>query len=158
MDEVEIKTEFNYTLTTQFKYADGTGEQVPAKFITFYAPTRKCIKECSALKQAFFRAMNEQDTSKATGETEVEIESKDIMALLAISNKVDLPDVMEVAAQLFLLPGIALVDGEHKFKTALMDRVSVDDFENMLGEYLLNFTLASSLAQLKEKSHKESSA
>ncbi len=151
----EMKTEFNFTLTTQFQYAEGSGEQISAKFITFHAPTRKSIKECSALKQAFFRAMNEQDTSKATGETEVEIESKDIMALLAISNKVDLPDVMEVAASLFQIPGIALIDGEHKFKTALMDRVSVDDFEAMLGEYLLNFTLASSLNQLKEKSRKE---
>jgi hypothetical protein len=156
------ETEFQYVLKQPFSYASH-GEQVDAKFIAFTAPTSKTSRECAALKQSFFRAMSErneaggQTVSTAT-EVETEIESADVIALLAMSKDVDLPEVMDIAKRLFQMPGIALVDGETKFGTSLVDKVSIDDFEDMIGEYMVNFILASSLKRLKDKSSKESQA
>ncbi len=161
-DEVEVdevKTEFRFVLTTAFQYSK-EGEQINAQFIRLQAPTSKCMRECSALKQAFFRAMGDQkDAVSARGENvdiEIEIKGEDILSMISMSKAVDLPDLMDTAKQLFLMPDIALIDGEHKFKNTLAERMSVDDFQNMFGEYMVNFILASSLKLLKEKSSKES--
>ncbi len=158
-DEVEVdevKTEFRFVLTSAFQYSK-EGEQVNAKFIRLQAPTSKCMRECAALKQAFFRAMSDQADGAKTGkvDVDVEIESEDVLAMISMSKTVDLPDLLDTAKELFLMPDIALIDGEHKFKNTLAERMSIDDFQNMFGEYMVNFILASSLKQLKKKSSKE---
>lgn len=161
MEEKEIRnedgllTEFNYFLIKKIQYAF-KGDMTEASFITFYAPTSKVTKECAALKQAFFRAIGEQE-GEGEADPDYEIQGDDILNLLAMSKEVDLPDVMEIAKKLFQAPGIALVDGETKLGNSLFDKLSIDDCEAMLGKYLANFTLASALKSLKEKSLKESS-
>ncbi len=158
-DEVEvdeIKTEFRYVLASTFQYSK-EGEQTNAKFIALTAPTSKCMRECAALKQAFFRAIDDQKDAKAARgdvDTDLEITGEDILSMLSMSKTVDLPDLLDTAKQLFLMPGIALIDGEHKLKTTLIERMHIDDFQNMFGEYMVNFILASSLKLLKEKSSK----
>jgi hypothetical protein len=154
----DFQIEFQYSLKRSFSYSH-KGDTVDAKFITLTAPTSRTAKECSALKQAFFRAMSEQQTVTSSGEatnTDLEIEGGDVMALLAMSTEVDLPDVLDVGKKLFQQPGIALVDGEAKLGGTLIDRMSLDDFEDMLGEYMVNFILASSLTRLKDKSFRVS--
>jgi len=154
----ELKTEFQYVLKSPFSYAS-KGETIEAKFVVLTAPTSRTTHECAALKQAFFRAMGEQDSTTATGAEQASdytIEGPDIMTLLAMSKNVDFPDVLEVAKRLFQMPGIALVDGETKFGSALIDRMSIDDLEDMLGQYMVNFILASSLKRLQDKSTKVS--
>ena len=153
----ENATEFNYVLKTKFGYAN-KGESAQAEFITLTAPTSRTTRECAALKQAFFRATSEQEstTTVSNAEVDIDIDGSDIMALLAISKSVDLPDVMDIGKKLFQMPGIAQIDGETKLGNTHIDRMSVDDFEAMLGEYLINFILASSLRQMKEKSSKVS--
>lgn len=158
-DEVEldeIKTEFRFVLARTFQYSKD-GEQVNAKFISLQAPTSKCMRECAALKQAFFRAMGDQQDTVTAVKTdkEIDIKKEDILFMISMSKTVDLPDLLDTAKQLFLLPDIALVDGEHKLKNTLIERMSVDDFQNMFGEYMVNFILASSLKLLREKSSKE---
>jgi hypothetical protein len=151
----ENETEFQYILQTKFSYAN-KGETVQAEFITLSAPTSRTTRECAALKQAFFRATNDQETTTTTRESDadLDIDGSDVMALLAISSSVDLPDVMDIGKKLFQMPGIALVDGETKLGSTLIDRMSVDDFESMLGEYFVNFILAFSLRKMKDKSSK----
>lgn len=150
----EFQTEFQYILKQPFTYAH-KGDNVEAKFIALTAPTSKTTHECAALKQSFFRAMSEREgTSETTDDTDIEIEGADVMSLIAMSKDVDLPEVLDIGKRLFQMPGIALVDGETKFGNAILDRMSLDDFEDMLGEYMVNFILASSLKRLKEKSSK----
>jgi hypothetical protein len=158
MSETDIqKIEFEYILKTKFGYAS-KGETAEATFITLFAPTSKTTRQCAALKQAFFRAMGEQEGGGGEEQTDssFDIEGSDVMALLAMSKNVDLPDVIDISKQLFKMPGIALVDGETKLGESLIDRMSVDDIEDMLGEYMINFILASSLKRLREKSSKVS--
>ena len=154
----EGATEFKYVLKTPFDYTF-KGDTAKAEFITLSAPTSKTTQECSALKQAFFRAMGEREGKggKADVDAEVDdIEGSDVLILIAMSNNVDLSDVMDNAKKLFQQPNIAMIDGETKMKTELIGRMSVDDLEDMLGEYMVNFTLASSMKRLKNKSSKES--
>jgi hypothetical protein len=164
MSETEEKftqiDEFQYPLLKPFNIAK-TGDEVEATFIRFHAPTSKVIKQCAALKQAFFRAMQEQQDKPSSAVPDVvdqkqpEIFGHDVMNVIAISTQVDLTEVMEIAKQLFQAPNIALVEGEHKFGSAVIDRMSAEDLECALGEYLVNFILASALMRLKEKSLKE---
>ena len=157
-DTILPESEFNYPLLVPFKYASKSGDNSNATFILFTAPSAKVIKECSALKQAFFRAMGEQqekdNTATDNDEKEVVIEGHDIIQLISTSSSVDLPEILDIAKKLFTAPGIALIDGESKFTDNNIGRVSYEDFELMLGHYLVNFILASSLNRLQNKSTK----
>lgn len=158
-DDEEQKSEFQFPVTSPFQIA-AKGNVEDATFITFHAPTAKVIGECSSLKQAFFRAFTESGERNTSSETQadpdVEIFGHDVIDLLASSSNVDMPDVMDIAKKLFMAPGIALVNGEIKFGTAVVDRMSAEDFQNAVGEYLVFFVLASSLKRLKEKSSEQS--
>jgi hypothetical protein len=146
-DEGEIKTEFRHDLGSKFTYSS-KGSLVEATFIILSAPSTKYSKECSALKQAFFRAL-------PPGDAEVEPDAKDptgmeVMILLAISTKVELPEVIEIGKKL-LSSGLAQVDGEAKLTMHLIELMRADEFDEMLGEYIVNFIIASSLAKMKSK-------
>lgn len=147
------KTEFDFQLSKGFSYSH-QGDQTEASFVRLTAPTSRHSRECAALKQAFFRAQNSfqgQVESSGAEAPDEEIAGHEVILMIAASTAVDLPDVLDVARKLFS-SGIAMVDGETKLTGGLMDRMDQDDFELMLGEYLVNFTLASSLERMKEKS------
>jgi len=155
-EDTELKTEFKYVLKSPFSYSKD-GQVIDAQFITLKAPTSRTTTECASLKQAFFRAMSEQEGGDADkADPDFDISGSDIMTLIAMSKSVDLPEVLAIGKKLFQQPGIALVDGETKLGNELMNRMSVDDLEDLLGDYLVNFILASSLQRLREKSGKAS--
>ena len=146
----DLMSEFQFPLKrSEVSYSSG-GEQATAGFIQLTAPTSRHSKECAFLKQAFFRAIpKDQD---ADPDAVFEKPSGDeVMTILAMSNDVDLGGVLEVAAKLFTQPGVALIDGEAKLTKHILDQFHQDDFESMVGEYLVNFTLASSLERMSEK-------
>jgi hypothetical protein len=146
----KLKTEANFNLTTPFEYAH-KGQAATASFIQLSAPTARNSPECSALKQAFFRA------AKASGATTKESEEvttptgAEVIMALAMSQDVDLPEVLVVGRRL-LTSGIALVDGEEKLTAALLDKMSDEDFQNLLGEFLVAFCLASVLSKTARSS------
>lgn len=145
---VELPDEITYHLTRKVSYSRG-GEQVEGQFVVLYPPTSKHSRECASLKQAFFRAAaphqekarsaekDEKDSGTPTG--------PEIMAVIAQSPDVDLADVLDVAKKLFL--SLAKLDGEEKITPALLDRISQDDLEGMVGAYLVGFTLASTFSR-----------
>ncbi len=149
-EETEINDEpIHFPLLKSFQYGTKSGDSVEATWVELNPPTTKNSRECAYLKQAFFRASNE--TSSDEGETRVEGDAKGptgagVIAVMAMSTSVDLAETMEVARKLFTSKGIALVQGEMKLTLNLIEKMSQDDFEGMLGEYLVNFTLASALA------------
>lgn len=149
----EAKTEFNFTLVTPISYSKGS-DQLEATFILLKAPTTRNSRECAALKQAFFRAIPDTGKDEKPAKKEEkppEIDGSEIIIMMAMSDRVDLADTMETARKLFSSgAGIALVDGEEKLTSTLIDRMSQDDFEQMTGAYLANFTLASALWKMRE--------
>ena len=155
-----METEVRYVLEDRIHYARD-GEQVEAEFITLRAPTSRHTKPCAALEQAFFRATRDQASGVEVSERDKdaptpEITGSDIMIGIAASTTVDLADVMEVGRTLFLSPGVAFIEGEVPMKTKHLDDMSHRDFKAMLGQYVRDFLIASSLQLTKEPSSKGS--
>lgn len=149
----ELKTEHNFPLASPFKYAK-QGDNVSAQFIVLHAPTSKHSKPCAFLKQAFFRALPDRKEGSTRADVDVEeiksIDGEDIIMMMSQSRDVDLAEVMEAGKNLFAGTNIAMVDGEVKLNQHMLDNMTQDDFEKMLGEYLVNFTLASSLSKMRK--------
>ncbi len=150
------KTEFEFPLTTPISYARG-GSQEEAQFILLKAPSSRNSRQCAALKQAFWRSVNPDRGQEGGNETDASavITGQDVVTMISMSQVVDLADVLDVAKDLFTKGKVAQVDGEVPLTRPLIDEMSQDDVEAMVGEYLVNFTLASSLAQMKAQSSKE---
>lgn len=140
-----------YELTKPLEYAL-KGDLQTASFIELRAPTSRNMTECAALKQAFCRAL--PDTENATdsdreGKEVSEITGQDIMGLILRSKDVELITVLLHARKLF--SNVGFIDGEVRLNNLLMDDIDPDDFENMVGEYLARFTLASMLQRMNKK-------
>lgn len=151
VDSGKIADKFNYELESPFNYAI-KGDLQEANFITLLAPSSKHISYCADLKQAFFRALpTDSGGEKSEGDAKGidDLDGEAIMMLISMSKDVDLKSVLISARELFS-SGLALVDGETKLTKPLIDEMSQDDLENMLGEYYLNFILASWLRKMKD--------
>jgi hypothetical protein len=139
-------SEHIYELKHPFKYAN-KGEQVDASFITVFAPTFKQIDKVAPIKQAFTVAIDEissgqEDVKEKEGEKESEgITPSQVLQLLYRANA-DITKLFLHAQELFK-SGAALVDGESKLTIPLMEKMSLDDFEGLVGVYIANFIVPS---------------
>lgn len=143
----------DYQLETPVPYAF-EGNMIEGTFVTLYPPTSKNIVECAQLKQAFFRSLpKDQNTEDVTEDDKSKAEDAltgdAIIALLSMSTEVDLGKIMLTARELFS-SGVGKMEGETKLTKPILDKVSFDDLEGMLGAYLVNFILASALRKMKE--------
>ena len=154
---IELKRESKYELSQGFPYSS-EGEQLEASFIEITAPSAKHSKECAILKQAFFRSLPDAspDDVLDTDDANPEISGPEVMTLLAMSPNVELSDVLDTGKRL-LSGGVARVDGRAKLSMNLLETMHQDDFEMLLGDYIANFIVASSLARMKMPSGKTSS-
>jgi hypothetical protein len=137
-------SEITVELSTPFEYAL-KGEMEKASFITLAAPTFKQIDKIAPIKQAFVSAIADlgggsgEAAKQEPGEVEA-ITGPQVMAIL-YQSKGNMSQVFLFAQALF--KEVALVDGEVKLTTPLMEKMDIVDFERMLGEYLANFTAPS---------------
>ena len=142
MEEV---TEVTYELKKPFEYAFN-GEQRKAQFVSLFPPTMKQHSQAAALKQSIVRIVtdavrNAGDKSSEGVNTEDSITSEMVVNTIYGSSCVDVAVIWEQVKAL-LKENVALVDGEQKLTSPLIDKMSPNDFENMAGEYIANFTLA----------------
>ncbi len=139
-----------FELTTPLKYAH-KGEEVEGMFVEMSAPTSRNLSECAFIKQAFMRSLPNDPTTQVVtdNETKEAITGDEVLTLMYMSG-VDMSPVLGHARALFT-SGVVLVDGEEKITKPLFDKISQEDFEAMLGEYLINFILASALRTMKKK-------
>ena len=156
----ELKTEFQYVLQTPFEYASA-GNVVEASFVSLKAPASRNSRECAQLKQAFWRSVEanelEAKNPEDFGEKESQVDGQAIMMVMAMSKHVDLGDVIEAAKHLFTKGKVALIDGEVPMTKPTLDEMSHEDVDAMVGDYMVNFILASSLSRMKKQSSKASS-
>ena len=142
MEEV---TEKQFDLTKPFEYAFD-GDVRSAAFITLLPPTMKQHSQAAALKQSIIRIVtdavrNADDEDPEDSKKDEAITAKMVVTTIYGSGCVEVNVVWEQVRAL-LKSGVALIDGEQKLTVPLMDKMSPDDFENMAGEYIANFTLA----------------
>ncbi len=145
--------EFDFELNVPFDYAH-KGEQFQSSFIKLIAPSAKHARFCAPLKQAIFRSL----PNDAGGKEEVDekeksqkLEGQTLMALIYQSETVELSQVLLWARELFISkPAIALVEGVERVTNPIIDVMHPDDFEEMIGEYIANFVVASIWSKLNK--------
>lgn len=147
----DMMTKFEYDLTKQFDVMV-RGQLEPAISVTLNAPSSKNITECSILKQAFFRSLPKgEDVELNPDATVDDMDGDEIIILLSMSDSVELGEVLAVAKKLFSSTGIGSINGDTKLTSELINMISMDDLESMVGKYLVNFILASALKRMKQK-------
>jgi len=147
-----MKTEIEYILTTGIEFHKG-GELAVSKNVLLLAPSSKQLKHTVAMKQAFFQAISSFESEKkkeSTKTDEFEMSGSDVLSMLYMST-VDMEKFFNSARELFK-SGAALLDGKQQFNDLMIDKVSVEDFEGMVGEYLINFIIASALKKMTSSS------
>lgn len=151
-----------YTLAegSQFEYGKA-GDLTTAAFIALQPPTSRNMEECAFLKQAFFQAVRDQQdrTSGEARKDDDEDEKEDdddstldgdtIMGILLVS-KVNFNTIL-IAAKTLFTSGIGRVDNETKLTDPLINKLSMDQLEEMTGLYLSTFILASALQKQKKR-------
>ena len=134
-------SEYTYELKQSFKYAK-SGEQEDATFITITAPTFKQLDKVAPIKQALMAAISEIQDSKIVAESDAKTDNEKLTGAQCIQLMYtwsgDLNKVFLHAEQLFK-SDVALIDGESRLTSPLMDKMSVTDFEGLVGAYIANF-------------------
>ena len=156
-EEVPNEENVRFILEKSVRYGTKGGDSEQGSWIELRPPSPIHLRECGALKQAWLRAFNEinkddddDDKVQVEGNTKGP-DPMGIVNVMATASSVDYPDVLEVARKLFI-SGVAWVEGEVKVTNNIMQRMTLNDLERMLGVYLINFTLASSLQQTEKPS------
>lgn len=145
----DLITEFTHELQVPFDY-HYKSQQTKANFITLMAPSVKTPHRAD-LKQCFFRAIGGGDTSQ---QPQVDDSAKpetptgsEIIQLIAMSKDVELSTFLEFG-KVLLSSGVALIDGQTKLIKPLIDVMNPDELEEMLGDYMSNFILASAFKKI----------
>lgn len=141
-----VKSEFIYELKTKFEYAY-KGNQQEAQFITFKAPTLKNRESCAKIRQIFakaFFALTNEKRSSQEGESAAEASNptgQDFIHVLYASDQ-SAPEFFDLFVDI-LKTDRSLIDGETRFTDSLLEKLSLEEIEEMAGEYVSNFILAS---------------
>lgn len=127
--------------------AKGKGDEEEINFITLDPPTGKIAGLCANIKSAFFSAVANLPT-EASGEKsdDADIKGGDMMQMMYMSG-IDMEKVIVTAKAIIKETG--LLGGEKVMTQPIIDRMSPDDIENCLGEYMANFILKSALQEMK---------
>lgn len=146
----DMKKEVSVSLTSVVQYHSG-GELKTATMVSLKAPTMKSLKHAAAMKQGFFQAMSavksDSVETKTSGDDDGEMNGEAVLALLYMSD-IDI-DAFFNAARELMKSGSAKLDDQVDLNDTLLNQLSVEDFEKLVGEFLVNFTLASTLMKMK---------
>ena len=140
--------EIRFTLTTPVKFTH-QGEDTDGNFITLKEPSLNLLIKLSIYKSAFYSAAArtaDSDDEVTSNKEKEAVTGEQIMSLLYMECR-NMPELLKQAQSLFVTQGVASVEGVVDMTTPILKMMSIDDFERMLGEYLVNFILASALYQ-----------
>ena len=135
---------FEYTLSDPVKFHKG-GSTEETTLLVFQAPSAKNRRKVSRLKQGFMQAVSsikaEGTDAKKEGKAE-DIKPQEILSVLQMSD-IDYESYVETFFSL-VTDGICKVDGSEVSLTGqMLDEVSCDDLDKIMGEYLVNFIIGS---------------
>lgn len=160
-DNIEEPIEVIYHLKNSFKFAH-KGDVVEAESITLLPPTMQQHASAAALKQSIYRmltamatdsdgqtdevlaAKEQVDTEKENTDDRNKKQQDDIDSILNViytSKAINANAVWEQAKKLFI-NNVAMINGEQKMNMVLINKMSIGDFEQMTGIYIINFTTA----------------
>jgi hypothetical protein len=141
---------FDLMLSEPIKY-QSKGENTESSLLELSAPAANNRRKVAKLKQGFMRVVNEIPESakqqakeivdKKEGDKKEETSPKEILALLQMGS-IDYADYIDIFVGL-LTSGICKVEGETPITSLMVDKISCEDLERLMGEYFVNFILGS---------------
>lgn len=152
----DLKKEVVVTLDQPIMY-DYKGEREEATFVTLFPPTSKNLQECAVIKQMFYQAANDfsdgssndSDSDSDSADSDSGDLSGDDLMQMFYASKIDINKLFLNCKELFK-SGVAKLDGQQKLTAPLLDQIEIDDFEKIVGDYLVNFTLSSILKKMNQ--------
>ncbi|MCH9735871.1 MAG: hypothetical protein K0U78_15185 [Actinomycetia bacterium] len=142
-------TDITVNLQKQIEYSH-KGELLEASFVTILPTSTKHIHLTSVLKQAFQCAAVKLSKDEKPTDTEEKEDGKDekltpseIMSTIYMGGKeINIKEVVLTGKEL-MTSGVVLVEGEEKLTKPLCDKLSQEDYEEILGTIMVNFIIAS---------------
>lgn len=150
----EIKTSFEYILSSPIKYSDG-GEFIEADLLVLYAPSMKEMRFAAKLKQHFYAALesnqqtNEQRTNEASLKPEADEINADMLMFLLEKGGSNLEEVY-TCFSLLLCTKACKIDDKVDMKKSILETIPFVEIEEILGRYLDSFLLKSFKKQIEE--------
>ena len=135
---------FDFTLSEPIDY-QAKGENTKASLLELSAPAVNNRKKVAKLKQGFMRVINglkNPDAKGAEGKKSNEkVKPEEILALIQMG-AIEYDEYMDIFVSL-LVSGICKVEGEVDITQHMVDKISFEDMERLMGEYLINFIIGS---------------
>lgn len=138
---------FDFTLSEPIDY-QAKGENTKASMLELSAPAVNNRKKVAKMKQGFMRVVNELPDSVKKEAGELQEKDKDekatpgeILSLLQMGS-IDYADYIDIFVSL-LTSGTCRVEGEVAITSHMVDKISFEDIEKLMGEYFVNFILTS---------------
>ena len=140
---------FDFTLSEPIQVSI-EGEFVTEEVIVCHSPSLKHKKPTIRLRQKFMQAIKNTTDGKETKETENVDTQKDLkgfeiegMIFMGGGNDEDFAvKFMDVFEKMILTPGVAYV-GKKALLHSDLEKISSQDFERLMGEYIANFFISS---------------
>ena len=136
-------------LKSSVPYAHPTEGTVDAKFVTIFPPSFRHINYIAPLKQKFTQALKsiqDQNTNVEIEDTDkdedAEIDASTVIQILEASS-IDMVEVIAIFKLLIQKSKLFKLDGETIITELLLDKIDIDDFYILLGEYIAAFIIAS---------------
>ena len=145
----EIKTSFEYILSSPIKYSGDGGEFIESDLLVLYAPSMKEMRFAAKLKQHFYSALeanqqsiSESSTKDSSSKTDdQQIDAQMLMLLLEKGGN----NLEEVYAcfSLLLQTKVCKIDDKVEMKKSILEGIPFVEIEQILGMYLDHFLLQS---------------
>ena len=144
----ELKTSFEYILSSPIKYSDG-GEFLESNFLVLYAPSMKEMRFAAKLKQHFYSALEanqqsltEQSTKEQSSKADDQPIDAQMLMLLLEKGGNNLEDVY-ACFSLLLQTKVCKIDDKVQMKKSILEDIPFVEIEQILGMYLDHFLLQS---------------
>ena len=138
------KNPFIYQLSEKIEYSKN-GQFYETATIELKAPSMKVFDLSTKLSQLVMRAtLDAKDFAedyKSEESTNQEVGTAGIKMILMSSKSVSFSDISNVSLKLFLKVGT--FDGETKLKEAIINRLDIEDYTDMICGYIANFIFPS---------------
>lgn len=145
-------------LESPITYQDTQKGDCEATFISMKAPSVSHLAYIAPIRQAFSTALvHVQQQNLKVDENEKDDEDEDqemspaSVMMMIESSPVKMEKVIDDFKKLILKTKLFQLDGEQKFTEGLLEKLSVDDFYNLMGTYLVNFIIASLLKKMNKE-------
>ncbi len=148
----EIKLELSYPIEYAFE-----GQTLEADHLMMVSPSAASIKFTSQIKNLFFDAISKnrneiesKEPLKKDSSDQSDITPVMVEYILSTCNSGSVDKLHQCLKDLFCSGAIKLPTGQ-RINIVQLDKLSLEDYEKLIGEYVVNFIIGSLLKRMSQK-------